>query len=91
MTANRNGLPSVECQLLAGSARVETSDHRYKPPPVGTLNAGVQYLFRVQTHPCAVRLDVGDVTNAAALTLSTVYLATPQLRRNYMLTLAADL
>jgi len=73
------------------SARVETSDDRYKLPPVGTLNVGVRYMFRVLTRPCSVRLDVGDVTNAAALTLSTVYLAVPQLRRTYTLTLAADL
>jgi hypothetical protein len=31
------------------------------------------------------------VTNVAGLTLSSVYLAVPQLRRNYTLTLAADL
>lgn len=73
------------------SARVETSDDRYKVPPVGTLNVGVRYMSRLMAHPWSVRLDVGDVTNAAALTLSTVDLATPQLRRNYMLTLTADL
>ena len=73
------------------SARVETSDDRYDLPPVGTLNAGVRYMFRVRAHPCSVRLDVGNVTNTAALTLSTVYLAVPQLRRNYLLTLATDL
>ena len=73
------------------SARVETSDDRYELPPVGTLNLGVRYMFRVRTRPCSVRLDVANVTNTPALTLSTLYLVVPQLRRNYLLTLATDL
>jgi len=73
------------------SARVETSDDRYKLPPVGTLNVGVRYMFRAWARPCSVRLDVGDVTNAAALSVSSLYNALPQLRRNYMLTVAADI
>jgi len=73
------------------SARVETSDDRYRLPPFGALNVGIRYLLKLSTHQFSARLDVGNVTNAAALTLSSQYLATPQLGRNYTLTLAADL
>jgi iron complex outermembrane recepter protein len=73
------------------SARVETSDDRYRLPPFGALNVGIRYLLKLSTHQFSARLDVGNVTNAAALTLSSLYLATPQLGRNYTLTLAADL
>jgi hypothetical protein len=38
-----------------------------------------------------VRLDIGNVTNAAGLMLTSDYLATSQLRRNYTLTVASDL
>jgi iron complex outermembrane receptor protein len=73
------------------SARVETSDDRYRLPPFGALNVGVRYLLKLSTHQFSARLDVGNVTNATGLTLSSQYLATPQLGRNYTLTLAADL
>jgi len=49
------------------------------------------YLLKLSTHQFSARLDVGNVTNATALTLSSQYLATPQLGRNYTLILAADL
>jgi len=73
------------------SARVETSDDRYRLPPFGALNVGIRYLLKLSTHQFSARLDVGNVANATALTLSSLYLATPQLGRNYTLTLAADL
>jgi outer membrane receptor protein involved in Fe transport len=73
------------------SARVETSDDRYRLPPFGALNVGIRYLLKLSTHQFSARLDVGNLTNATALTLSSLYLATPQLGRNYTLTLAADL
>jgi iron complex outermembrane receptor protein len=72
------------------SARVETSDDRYRLPPLGELTVGVRYLFKVSTHQFSARLDIGNVTNATGLTLSSQYLATSQLGRNYTLTLAAD-
>jgi outer membrane receptor protein involved in Fe transport len=72
------------------SARVETSDDRYRLPPLGTLNMGVRYLLKLSRHQVSARLDVGNVTNAAGLTLLPQYLVTPQLGRNYTLTLAAD-
>lgn len=73
------------------SARVETSDDRYRLPPFGALNVGVRYLLKLSTHQFSARLDVGNVTNTTGLTLSSQYLATPQLGRNYTLTLVADL
>ena len=72
------------------SARVETSDDRYRLPPLGALNIGVRYLLRLSAHQVSARLDIGNVTNAKGLTLSSQYLVTPQLGRNYTLTLAAD-
>jgi iron complex outermembrane receptor protein len=72
------------------SARVETSDDRYRLPPLGALNFGVRYLLKLPTHQFSARLDIGNVTNATGLTLSSQYLATPQLGRNYTVTLAAD-
>jgi iron complex outermembrane recepter protein len=72
------------------SARVETGDDRYRLPPLGALNIGVRYMVKLFTHQCSARLDIGNVTKATGLTLSSQYLATPQLGRNYTLTLAAD-
>lgn len=72
------------------SARVETSDDRYRLPPLGALNIGIRYVAKLFTHQCSARLDIGNVTNAAGLTLSSQYLVVPQLGRNYTLTLAAD-
>ena len=72
------------------SARVETTDDRYRLPPLGALNVGVRYLLKVSAYQFSGRFDVGNVTNAAGLMLSSQYLATPQLGRNYTLTLAAD-
>ena len=73
------------------SARVETTDDRYRLPPLGALNVGVRYLLKLSMHQFSARMDIGNVTNAAGLTLSSQYLAIPQLGRNYTLTLAADL
>ena len=63
---------------------------RYRLPPLGVLNVGVRYLLKLSTQQFSARLDMGNVTNAAGLTLSSQYQATPQLGRNYTLTLAAD-
>jgi iron complex outermembrane receptor protein len=80
-------------QWTSLSSRVETTDDRYRLPPLSTLNFGVRYLFRLIDRPCSARFDVGNVTNAAGLTFSIAYayLVVPQLPRNYMLTLTADL
>jgi iron complex outermembrane receptor protein len=80
-------------QWTSLSSRVETSDDRYRLPPLRTLNVGVRYQFSLADRPCSARLDAGNVTNAAGLTFSSAYpyLVVPQLPRNYKLTLAADL
>ena len=80
-------------QWTSLSSRVETSDDRYRLPPLRTLNIGVRYQFSLADRPCSARLDAGNVTNAAGLTFSSAYpyLVVPQLPRNYKLTLAADL
>ena len=80
-------------QWTSLSSRVETTDDRYRLPPLTTLNVGVRYLFRLRDRSCSARLDVGNVTNASGLTFSpaSAYLVVPQLPRNYMLTLTADL
>jgi iron complex outermembrane receptor protein len=81
----------LSAQWLSRSSRVETTDDRYSLPPLATLNVGVRYMFKLVTRPCSVRLDIGNVTNAAGVLLSSDYLATSQLRRNYTATLAYDL
>jgi len=73
------------------SSRVETSDDRYALPPFATLTVGLRYMFKLFGHPSSVRLDVGNATNAAGLMLSSEYLATAPLRRNYTATVASDL
>ena len=80
-------------QWTSLSSRVETSDDRYRLPPLNTFNLGLRYLFRVGDRPCSARLDIGNITDAAGLTFSSAYayLVVPQLPRNYVLTLAADL
>jgi iron complex outermembrane receptor protein len=80
-------------QWTSLSARVETTDDRYRLPPLNTLNFGLRYLFKLGNRPCSARLDIGNVTNAAGLTFSSAYayLVIPQLPRNYTVTLAADL
>ncbi len=78
-------------QWTSLSSRVETSDDRHRLPPLRTFNVGMRYLFKPNNRAFSARLDVGNVTNATGLTLSSFYLAVPQLPRNYMVTLAADL
>jgi hypothetical protein len=73
------------------SSRVETSDDRYRLPAYSTVNMDIRYLSKVSGHPWSARFDIGNVTNTPGLTLSSVYTATPQLPRNYTLTLAVDL
>jgi hypothetical protein len=48
-------------------------------------------MFKLFDRPWSVRLDIGNVTNTAGLTLTPDYAATSQLRRNYTLTVASDL
>jgi hypothetical protein len=78
-------------QWTALSSRVETGDDLYRLPPLATLKVGLRYVFKLYNRPFSARLDVANVTNASGLTLSSSYVAVPQLRRNYTVTFAADL
>jgi iron complex outermembrane recepter protein len=78
-------------QWTALSSRVETGDNFYRLPPLATLKVGLRYVFKLFDRPFSARLDVGNITNATGLTISSAYVATPQLRRNYTFTFAADL
>jgi iron complex outermembrane receptor protein len=72
------------------SSRVQTGDDLYELPPLLTLNAGVRYARRCSAHPCSLRFDVANLTDASGLTISPQYMLLTQLRRNYMLTAAID-
>jgi iron complex outermembrane receptor protein len=78
-------------QWTSLSSRVVTNDDQFKLPPLSTLNVGVRYKLRLFNRPCSARLDVANVTDATGLTISSLYAVFPVLRRNYTLTLAADI
>lgn len=80
---------SVEWTRL--SSRTETDDGRFELPPLSTLNVGLRWARRCLDHPCSVRLDVNNVTDASGLTISSQYIVLPQLRRNYTMTAAIDI
>jgi iron complex outermembrane recepter protein len=73
------------------SSRVETSDGLYKLPALSTFNAGVRFAHKCLGHPCSLRFDVANLTDASGVTLSSQYELLPQLPRNYMLTAAIDI
>lgn len=73
------------------SARVATSDDRYRLPALNTLNVGIRYTTKLLAHPWSMRLDVGNVTNTRGLSLGTDFSVVPNLPRNYTLTVAADI
>lgn len=73
------------------SSRVETADDRYELPPLSTINLGLRYSGKLLGRNWLTRLDIGNVTNSGGLSISPLYLVVPQLRRNYTLTVAADL
>jgi iron complex outermembrane recepter protein len=72
------------------SSRVETDNDLYELRPLSTLNAGVRYSHKCLTHPCSLRFDIANLTDASGLTISPQYMLLSQLRRNYMLTAAID-
>jgi iron complex outermembrane recepter protein len=72
------------------SSRVETDDDLYELPPLSTINAGVRYARTCLAHPCSLRFDVANLTDASGLMISSQYLILSPLRRNYMLAAAID-
>jgi iron complex outermembrane recepter protein len=73
------------------SSRVETDSDLYELPSLSILNAGVRFEHKCLNHPCSLRFDVANVTNASGLTISPQYMLLSQLHRNYMLTAAIDI
>ncbi len=78
-------------QWTSLSSRVVTNNDQVELPPLSMLNVGVRYRLRLFNRPCSARLDVANVTDETGLTISSLYLVVPVLRRNYTLTLATDI
>ena len=78
-------------QWTSLSSRVVTNNDQVKLAPLSMLNVSVRYGVRLLNRPCSARLDVANVTNETGLTISSLYAVFPLLRRNYTLTLAADI
>ena len=68
-----------------------TNDGRIELPALATLNLNVRYKLTLFKRDCSVRFEVGNVTDEQGLTISSVYHVLPELRRNYVLTLATDI
>jgi len=73
------------------SRRTLTNDSRVQLPVLSTLSLNVRYKLTLFNRACSARLDVANVTDERGLTVSSVYQVLPELRRNYWLTLAADI
>jgi outer membrane receptor protein involved in Fe transport len=82
---------AAAAQWSSLSSRVEVNNDHVKLPPLSTLNLSARYKLSLLHRPCSVRLDAANVTNATGLTISPLLAVFPQLRRNYTLTVAADI
>jgi len=87
----RWGRWAAALQWTSLSSRVVTNNDQIELPPLSTLNVSLRYRTTLFNRPCSARLDVANVTNESGLTISSLYAVFPQLRRNYTLTLAADI
>ncbi len=87
----RWGRWAAALQWTSLSSRVVTNNDQFELPPLSTLNVGVRYGLRLFNRPCSARLDVANVTDETGLTVSSLYLVFPVLRRNYTLTLTTDI
>jgi len=88
---DRWGHWATSLQWTSLSSRVVTINDQVELPPLSMLNIGVRYRVRLFNRPCSARLDVANVTDETGLTISSLYLVVPVLRRNYTLTLATDI
>jgi iron complex outermembrane receptor protein len=88
---DRWGHWATSLQWTSLSSRVVTNNDQVELPPLSMLNVGVRYRVRLFNRPCSARLDVANVTDETGLTISSLYLVVPVLRRNYTLTLATDI
>jgi iron complex outermembrane receptor protein len=82
---------AASLQWTSLSSRVVTNNDQAELSPLSTLNVGVRYKLKLFNRSCSARLDVANVTDQTGLTISSLYSVFPVLRRNYMLTLAADI
>jgi iron complex outermembrane receptor protein len=82
---------AVSAQWKSLSSRVEVNNDEMQLPALSTLNLGVRSKCRFFDRPCSIRLDAANVTNERGLTLSSLYLITPQLGRNYTITFSTDI
>ncbi|HEY2464533.1 MAG TPA: hypothetical protein VGI32_10770 [Steroidobacteraceae bacterium] len=82
---------AIAAQWKSLSSRAEISSYRVELPALSTLGFSVRSKLTLFDHPCSVRLDAANVTNATGLTITSLYYVSPQLGRNYTLTLAADI
>jgi len=87
----RWGRWAADLQWTALSSRVVANNDQIELPPLSTFNVGVRYKLRLFNRPCSARLDIANVTDESGLTISSLYAVFPILRRNYTLTLAADI
>jgi len=87
----RWGRWAAALQWTSLSSRVVTNNDQVELPPLSTLNVGARYRLRLFNRPCSARLDVANVTDETGLTISSLYLVFPVLRRNYTQTLATDI
>jgi len=81
----------ISLQWTSLSSRVATANDDHLLAPFATWNLTARYDFSILKQRYAARLEVDNVTNTTGLTLSTAFAAFSQPRRNYMLTLTADL
>jgi len=88
---DRWGHWATSLQWTSLSSRVVTINDQVELPPLSMLNIGVRYRVRLFNRPCSARLDGANVTDETGLTISSLYLVVPVLRRNYTLTLATDI
>jgi outer membrane receptor protein involved in Fe transport len=88
---DRWGHWATSLQWTSLSSRVVTNNDQVELPPLSMLNVGVRYRVRLFNRPCSARLDVANVTDETGLTVSSLYLVFPVLRRNYTLTLTTDI
>lgn len=97
LNVNLDYAPRVWGRWAAGlqwtylSRRALTNDSKVQLPVLSTFNLNVRYKLTLFSRACSARLDVGNVTDERGLTVSSVYQVLPELRRNYLLTLAADI
>ena len=81
---------AVSLQWKRLSARVQTTDDRFRLPALSTLAAGVRFESTHRGHPWSIRLDGTNLTQAQGLHISPVGLVLPEQSRQVQLTFAIE-